>query len=370
MRPLPNDWITVLEWIERFLIQRNRHGDFFYPYRKHQDYLWCGKISAELTTQKSLLLPPFQKFSLSSHSQGYFPSPPPQGYFPPHPVQALSRRTIVLYLSAAIIFSCCISCFAFSSIVNNISGSSEPPPTEALSTSTLSTSTPSPQPSPRVFLNNVAPRVASPIHRGKGEVSEVAFSPEGHLLAVASSLGIHLYDTISLTEISFLSITATARSVAFSPDGRLLASGSEDSTIRLWEVQGGALVKPIQAHTATVWSVAFSPDGRLLASGSADRTIRLWEMPSGKLIRTLEGHEDAVQSVAFSPDGRLLASGSADRTIRLWEIPSGEPSRTLELILKTWPPGVYPRLGVSVLGVTSGHRKGPAPCHSERQRRI
>jgi WD40 repeat protein len=66
--------------------------------------------------------------------------------------------------------------------------------------------------------------------------------------------------------------------------------------------------------------VAFSPDGRLLASGSDDKTIKLWEVASGSLVRTLSGHTNDVRSVAFSPDGRLLASGSDDKTIKLWDI--------------------------------------------------
>jgi WD40 repeat protein len=69
-----------------------------------------------------------------------------------------------------------------------------------------------------------------------------------------------------------------------------------------------------------VFSVAFSPDGKLLASGSEDDTVKLWDVASGRELQTLRGHAGNVSSVAFSPDGKLLASGSSDGIIRLWGV--------------------------------------------------
>ena len=65
-------------------------------------------------------------------------------------------------------------------------------------------------------------------------------------------------------------------------------------------------------------SVCFSPDGRMVASGSDDSTVRLWDAETGACVRTLEGHSNVVFSVCFSPDGRRLASSSSDRTVRVW----------------------------------------------------
>jgi WD40 repeat protein len=106
--------------------------------------------------------------------------------------------------------------------------------------------------------------------------------------------------------------------VAFDPAGRTLASGSHDSTVKLWEVASGKLLRSLEGHEDAVFSVAFDPAGRTLASGSHDSTVKLWEVASGKLLRTLEGHTSSVHEVAFSVDGRLLASKSEDRTLRLW----------------------------------------------------
>lgn len=118
-------------------------------------------------------------------------------------------------------------------------------------------------------------------------------------------------------------------SVAFSRDGKLLASGSADSTIKLWQVNTGREIRTFTGHSFFVHSVAFSPNGQLLASSSADRTIKLWQATTGEEIHTFIGHSEAVCSVAFSPNGYLLASGSWDKTIKIWQISTGKEICTL-----------------------------------------
>jgi len=76
--------------------------------------------------------------------------------------------------------------------------------------------------------------------------------------------------------------------------------------------------------------VAFSPDGQKIASGSTDSTIKLWDSRTGKEQQTLNGHSDKVWSVAFTSDSQTVASASSDRTIKLWDVKTCEEQQTLE----------------------------------------
>ena len=104
---------------------------------------------------------------------------------------------------------------------------------------------------------------------GKGWISEIACSPSGDRIAVASSIGVWLYDAHSGSEISLLTgHRGVVRCVAFSADGLSLASGSWDATVRLWDARTGEHKQIFIGHTDVVTSVAFSPDGKTLASSS------------------------------------------------------------------------------------------------------
>ena len=161
-------------------------------------------------------------------------------------------------------------------------------------------------------------------------VNAVAFSPVGQTLASGSS-----DSTIKLwnartgdLEHTLLGHAASVTSVVFSPDGQLVASGSEDKTVKLWNARTGELERTLQGHTESVNSVAFSPDGEALASGGEN--IRLWNARTGAPQRVLQGHAYEVHAVAFSPDGETLATGSRDSTIKLWNVRTGALEHTLQ----------------------------------------
>jgi len=185
------------------------------------------------------------------------------------------------------------------------------------------------------------------------DVEGVAFSPDGRIIATASDDGtarlwdasngslikMLVSDPVYVEEFDELNISKShsnfVESVSFSPDGRTLATGSDDGTIRLWDISKGSLTRTINAHLNDVEGVAFSLDGRIIATASDDGTVKQWNAASGAFIRALEGnstHEqsDHMEFVAFSPDGHTIAAVSEGGVARLWDAATGSLIRIME----------------------------------------
>ena len=161
-------------------------------------------------------------------------------------------------------------------------------------------------------------------------VLSVSFSGDGKTLASGSEdKTIKLWNVKTGTEIRTLTgHTDFVLSVSFSSDGKTLASCSRDN-IKLWNVETGVEIRTLSGYTSSFPSVSFSGDGKILASTSGDKMIKLWNVETGAEIHTLIGHTDSVNSVSFSGDGKTLASGSDDETIKLWNVETGCEIRTL-----------------------------------------
>ena len=99
---------------------------------------------------------------------------------------------------------------------------------------------------------------------------------------------------------------ASANAVAFSPDGQLLASASSDHTVKVWRVADGALLRTLTGFFDSVTSVTFSHNGHMLAAGSIDRNVNVWNADNWSFIGTV-GLTDFVLGVSFSPDDSRLA---------------------------------------------------------------
>jgi WD40 repeat protein len=157
--------------------------------------------------------------------------------------------------------------------------------------------------------------------RGHSEsVLQVAFSPDGQLIATASSDNTaRLWEGKTGEEMAVLQgHTMAVRHVEFSPDSEWVVTASDDWTARVWRPLNGASRSVFQGHTSNVVHAGFSPDGRNVVTASNDTTARLWVALAGNEMARYSGHLDAVLDAAFGPESRWVVTSSDDGTARLW----------------------------------------------------
>jgi WD40 repeat protein len=158
----------------------------------------------------------------------------------------------------------------------------------------------------------------------------VAFSSDGHLLAAVSSEEKLLYWTLGNSAKPRELGSADAGvygATAFSPDGKRIVSAGH--TLRLVDIATGADVWSRPRDSYAYYAVAVRPDGNIIATGSQDTTIRLWNAADGKELKILWGHHGYVEALAFSSDGKKIISWGRDGELLLWDLSGDNPSHRL-----------------------------------------
>jgi WD40 repeat protein len=159
-------------------------------------------------------------------------------------------------------------------------------------------------------------------------IASAAWSPAGQTVALGTMSGrLRTWRPLEAAagaagppEIDVAAHDAAIWDLAFSPDGRLLASASADGTVGLHDPATAARVGTLAGHEGAVYGVDFSPAGGLLATASRDRTIRLWDPRTRVEQAVLRGHEGTVYAVRFTADGERLVTASQDGTVRIWNV--------------------------------------------------
>ena len=168
------------------------------------------------------------------------------------------------------------------------------------------------------------------------EVTSVAYSPDGKILASGSNYStVQLWDARSGAEIRELETSTVTTQfqwiscIAFTPDGLYLVAVTDNGNVFRWDVRTGRLLlQHLRQDTSNVTTIALSLDGGTIASAFEDSTIDIWSINIGQSVCGLLGrHEGPVWAMALSPDGKTFASSGSDDIVRLWDCRLGEPVR-------------------------------------------
>jgi WD40 repeat protein len=174
-----------------------------------------------------------------------------------------------------------------------------------------------------VRANRISSTLPAPVAEG------VAFSPDGSLVAASSENDVHVWQVESGELVGTLrGHGSTVCEIAFSPDGQLIATASNDRLVKLWDWQARTERFSLAGHRDRVYTVAFSADGRTLASGGRDGELKLWHVPTGKPFFDLASEDRPIHKVAFDSSGtRLECLSGPGNEVRLFEAASGPAAK-------------------------------------------
>lgn len=173
-------------------------------------------------------------------------------------------------------------------------------------------------------------------------VTALVFSPDGRRLATASKdATVKLWDLGNGRELrTYRGSQDPVKALAWTRDGRWIAS-TAGNEIHIWDPETGKLKTALKGHEKPVWALAFHPDGQTLASGSEDTTVRLWDVEKGTETFNLNADLDKksrhpINAVVFSPNGKLVAAVNGNGQLQVWN-PGLEKAKRLVVGLDAHP---------------------------------
>ncbi|MBN1875578.1 MAG: CHAT domain-containing protein [Anaerolineae bacterium] len=192
----------------------------------------------------------------------------------------------------------------------------------------------------------------------KDKVITVAVTPDGQW-AVSGSQDktLKVWDLMTGAEIvTLIGHTDKINAVAIMSSGQRVVSGSQDGTLKIWNLTTGMEEQTLSGQkVGSITAVIVTPDEQHVVSGSKNGTLKVWNLMTGEEIQTLIGHTDAINAIAMMPDGQRVLSASEDKTIKEWNLMTGLEERTLGThsssvsAIAVMPDGCY-AISASVLG--------------------
>ncbi|CAL5367966.1 unnamed protein product [Camellia sinensis] len=166
--------------------------------------------------------------------------------------------------------------------------------------------------------------IKSTIEGDSEPITALALSPDNTFLFSAShSRQIRVWDLSSLKCLrSWKGHEGPVMGMACDASGGLLATAGADRKVLVWDIDGGFCTHFFKGHKGVVTSIIFHPDPNrlILFSGSDDATVRVWDLATKRCIATLDKHFSAVTSMAVSEDGWSLLSAGRDKVVNVWDL--------------------------------------------------
>ncbi|XP_009464156.1 PREDICTED: U3 small nucleolar RNA-associated protein 15 homolog [Nipponia nippon] len=166
-----------------------------------------------------------------------------------------------------------------------------------------------------------------------GAVNKIDFSPvPPYNYAVTASSRIHIYGRYSQEPIkTFSRFKDAAYCATYRDDGNLLVAGSEEGSIRLFDISGRAPLRQFDGHTKAVHVVGFLSDKYRIFSGGDDYSSNLWDIPSATEIVSYSEHTDYVRcGWGKKMNEELFETGSYDHTVKLFDARTKSSVMTIE----------------------------------------
>jgi WD40 repeat protein len=177
---------------------------------------------------------------------------------------------------------------------------------------------------------DVGTGVTLPPLRGHRRTVEALVGTAAGVASGSADTTIRLWDPAVGTGKALRGHTGGVGALAVTPDGAEIVSVGRDGTWRRWDARTGA-AGPVSENTKPYNDVlALSPDGRCVITATTEHIIEVWDRLSGqRTLPLLAGHTGYVEALSVTPDGKLLVSGSWDQTLRFWDLATGEPRWTM-----------------------------------------
>jgi WD40 repeat protein/DNA-binding SARP family transcriptional activator len=198
-------------------------------------------------------------------------------------------------------------------------------------------------------------RQVAPLEAGLGPLTDVAWSPDGQLIAIGRATGgAQVHDaTTGQQRIVLAGHRGWVGAIAWSPDSTLLATASDDGTTKVWALVegGGRELMTLTADDARSGfrDVAFSPDGTRIATGTSGGTAIVWRagIDATAEVATLPGAAFGYGAAQFTYDGRRLLATSGEGNVAVWDVATWRRERVLGADRAPGPQGVFGLLPAS-----------------------